>query len=211
MGQAKSDSTVGAAGFTLLELIVALSVSAMVVLGLQAAVSVTADVASRGSDRATDALRLEAAHAAIRGWFQGAYGPADLEGVHFDGRDSTRLGRPMDQVTFVTLDPGPITQGSETPLRIRLRVDDRDRRGLVAEYAHLGAGGRPRKLTMLPEVGGMNVRYLVSVFDELRWFDGWSSEFQTPLAVEIQFYAARGDTLPHMLEPPLLVTLPRRR
>ena len=206
-------------GFTLLELLVALAVSAVVVLGVRAAVSVSVDVATRGRDVADEALRVEAARATLRRWLESAYIGSAVEGSRFDGRDKEILGQPADELAFVTLDPALLDSRRGSAVWIRLRVASGDS-GLVAEYHSVARNPSPagdravnrgnKRISILSEVRALDVRYLVALGDESRWFRGWSSGVRLPRAAELQFYTARGDTTSTGLALPLLAAFPRQ-
>lgn len=96
----------GTLGFTLVELLVALAVAGVVVLGVHEAVRVTADAATATDDPARSALRREAARATLQQWIEA--------GSRFDGA--------ADEISFTTLDPDSV----------RLRIGVIPGRGLVA-------------------------------------------------------------------------------
>jgi prepilin-type N-terminal cleavage/methylation domain-containing protein len=204
MGAAKVRDRKGLTGFTLLELIVALAIAAAVVVGLSAAVGLAADVASRGRDRADERLRAEAARSAVRDWLEGTYVSGELGDPGFVGRDAAMLGRPMDEVSFVSLNPGLIGSADGSPIWLRLHVAGEA--GLVAEYRELRSRGVFGSIVVEPNVRGMNIRYLVQMAGRLRWLDGWSSKVRAPAAVEIEFDMA-GGSAPEASSLPLLVAL----
>ncbi len=202
MDQAKTRTALAIRGFTLLELVVALAIGSLVVVGVRTALGAAIHLASREQDRAADALRVEAARAVVRQWLEGAH-------LAMVGRDQTTLGRPTDEIAFVTVDPGFVTGVPEAVLHLRLHIAGGEHGGLMAEYGSLEPGGHRTSLLILPEVGGMNIRYLVNPFDVLQWSDSVSSDARLPRAVEIRFSPRPGDTLPDGLMIPLFVTLPR--
>lgn len=214
-----------ALGFTLLELLVALTIGAAVVLGVHAAVGVAVEVASRESDRSRETLKVEAARQTIRRWLEAAYLPPNLTDHGFEGTDRSAFGESFDELAFLTLDPGLLGSDPGAPAHIRLRVDPE--RGLVAETEGVDAGregthaeqpsaaGEPEDggagravLGLLPQVRGLDIRYRVRLGDETRWFDGWSSRVRLPVAVEIRVLGAARDSLHDLVAAPLLVALP---
>lgn len=206
-------------GFTLLELLVALAVSAVVILGVRAAVSLSVDVATRGRDVTDEALRVEAVRATVRRWLESAYIGSGLEGSGFEGRDQEVLGQPQDVLAFVTLDPALLDTRRGSAVWIRLRVASGDS-GLVAEYhdvawnplpaGDMAVNRRNKRISILPEVRALDVRYLVTLGDESRWFRGWSSGVRLPRAVELRLYTASEETASAGLELPLLAALARQ-
>lgn len=216
MGRQSSPKTVGtqrlqrSAAFTLLELLVALAVSGAVALGVYAAVSVSADVAARGRDAVDGALKREAATAALRRWLEGAAVSSGDEPARFEGEDGTSLGLPSDELFFTTTDPWLLGDSGELTW-IRLRVAAVDS-GLVADYGAIRPdqvlkSGDRRRVSVLPQVRGMDFRYFVTLGDQRRWFSGWSSRVRLPRAVTLQFYTTGGDTLPRELRAPMLIKL----
>jgi prepilin-type N-terminal cleavage/methylation domain-containing protein len=204
MGAAKVRDRDGLTGFTLLELMVALAIGAVVVVGLNAAVGLTADVASRGRDRADKRLRAEAVRSVVRDWLEGTYVSGELTEPGFDGRDAALLGRPIDEISFVSLNPGLVGSAAGSPIWLNLHVAEEA--GLVAEYRELRSGGAVGSIVVDPNVQGMNVRYLVQLGGRSRWVDGWSSKVRAPIAVEIELDLAKGSA-PEASSLPLLVAL----
>lgn len=201
-------------GFTVLELLVALAVSAVVVLGVRAALSVSMDVAARGRDVTDEALRVEAARNTIRRWLESAYIGAGLQGWGFDGRDQMVAGEPRDVLAFVTVDPVLLDSRQGSAFWIRLRVAATDS-GLVADFGIVEPGDwtndtETRRIQILPQVRAMDIRYQVTLGSEFRWFSGWSSRVRLPRAVELRFDTEPEDSVAPELELPLLVTLARQ-
>ena len=205
----------GRAGFTLLELLVALVIAGIVFLGARAVVAVAVDVGSRERDRAREALRVESVQGVLRRWLSSAtLLTGEGEGYGFEGRDTTLSGGlPGDEVAFVTLDPAGLrSELGETPVRVRLRVapgEGGEGGGLGADYAAVDDPEATGTVTLLPEVRGLDVRYLVNVFDRPQWFGTWSAKMRLPLVVELRLYAAARSGAA-ALGAPLWIALPRR-
>lgn len=199
-----------ARGFTLLELLVALAIGGAVILVVHTAVGVTTDVAARGRDVADRRLRIEAAQLVLRRWLEAAQVGAGEAGASFRGQDEASGGVPLDELTFLTLDPLMTTASAGAAARMTLRVDGE---GLIAEYRHADGGTASRDgpdgtIVLLPAVRGLEIRYLVALGDQYRWFSGWSSRARLPAAVELRFFPLPGDSLPVALRVPLLIRLP---
>jgi hypothetical protein len=58
-------------------------------------------------------------------------------------------------------------------------------------------------MELAPDVEGLDVRYASRVFGGVRWLPSWISRSVLPLAVEITFSPAMGDTLPALLDLPI--------
>ncbi len=199
-----------ARGFTLLELLVALAIGGAVVLVVHAALAVTTDVAARGRDIADRRLRIEAAQHVLRRWLEAAQVGTGEAGASFRGRDEASGGVPLDELTFLTLDPVMTTALGGAPARMTLRVGQE---GLIAEYRQVDGrtasrDGPDGTIVLFPAVRGLEIRYLVALGDQYRWFSGWSSRARLPAAVELRFHPLPGDSLPRALRAPLLIRLP---
>jgi hypothetical protein len=65
----------------------------------------------------------------------------------------------------------------------------------------------PRLVELVPEVGAMEIRYLLPIERTVgEWVDTWVSN-QLPLAISVSLEAAAPDTLPPLLRYPLLIPL----
>jgi prepilin-type N-terminal cleavage/methylation domain-containing protein len=198
-------------GFTLVELLVALVVSALVVSVAFRAVSVAADATARMRDDRHGALRAGAARGQLDLWLRAA---TFLDGAEpFIGqRGAQRDGPPLDEVTFAVADAGVLRPG---PRRIRLWIGTDSmglRGGLLAELTALDAHDAiaAETLVVAPSAAGMRLRYRGQFGRHEGWAGEWASSTLLPTAVELRLMAAEGTgrmPLPPILGVPLTVPL----
>jgi hypothetical protein len=110
--------------------------------------------------------------------------------------------------------PLPISAGPGEAIVMWLRVAAGDS-GLVVEYRRPGVAGEevliePAVLPLLPGVRGLNLRYLIRLGDEARWFDSWSSQVRPPAAIELRLLSEDEGGV-YTEWPPLLIALPAQR
>jgi prepilin-type N-terminal cleavage/methylation domain-containing protein len=197
-------------GFTLMEVLIGLTVAAM---------ALTAGFATLGFITDTDEPVDVASALALRGattrnllteWLGEARYQVGRMGISFQGLDDEVYGTETDEIIFPTTASTPLGVGTTT---VRLFVDqDRDtpERGLVAELTDLPAD-EPRLVELVPEVGSLELRYLLPIEGTVgEWVDGWISN-RLPRAVEVVLGPSAYDTLPPLLRYPLLVPLETTR
>lgn len=194
-------------GFTLVELLVALVVSALVVSVAFRAVTVATDATAHIQADQRGVLRSGAARAQLDSWLRAA---TFLDGAEpFIGRDGAqRDGPPLDEVTFAVADAGALRPG---PRRIHLWIG-RDsagaRSGLLAELTSLS--GRDamaaETLVVAPAAVGLRIRYLGRFAGRDGWAGDWASSRRLPAAIQLRLLPASG-TPGEALAPILCVAL----
>ena len=194
------------AGLTLMELIVALAIAGTAVAAGYSMLAVMGDrraVALATVDRARSAA---AVRGALERWLSSAELTIEEDGVVFRGLDGVRDALPDDELTFRT---SARTAGVSPGTTIRLHIDRADstrERGLVAELSD--DRGRKRGVIQIdPDVRGLDARYLSVLESAREWSASWVSSSMLPLAVDMRFHAAVGDTLRDLLATPLIVPL----
>jgi prepilin-type N-terminal cleavage/methylation domain-containing protein len=193
-------------GFTLMEIIVGLSVAALALTAGFATLSFLSD-REEPVDRAQAlALRGATTRSLLTEWLSEARLEAPLGGGIFQGLDAEHNGTPSDDLIFPTTASTPLGVGTTV---VHLYVDE-DRttpeRGLVVELTESLADD-PRVVELVPEVGAMEIRYLLPIAGSMgEWVDTWVSN-QLPTAISLTLVAAAPDTLPPLLRYPLLVPL----
>ena len=179
-------------GFTIVELVVALTLSGIVALAAIGAMGVATDASARlRADRrlATSGLT---ARAQLAGWLRSAtllQGTEPFVGTRRAGAESR-----LDELTFAVADGGALHPG---PRRLRLLVD-RDPAtpvdGLVAELSPLrGASTRTDTVEIAPGVVGLALRYRAGAPARTGWVERWSSTRELPAAVELRLRPATTD------------------
>jgi prepilin-type N-terminal cleavage/methylation domain-containing protein len=198
-------------GFTLVELLVALVVSALVVSVAFRAVTVATDATARMREDRHGALRAGAARAQLDLWLRAA---TFLDGAEpFVGqRGAQRDGPPLDELTFAVADAGALRPG---PRRVHLWIG-RDsaglRSGLLAELTALSGHDAiaAETLVVAPTAAGLRLRYRGRFAGREGWAGEWASSTLLPAAIELRLLPASGSTrapLPPILEVPLTVPL----
>jgi prepilin-type N-terminal cleavage/methylation domain-containing protein len=196
-------------GFTLVELLVALVVSALVVTIAYRAVTVAADATARVREDQRGALRAGTARAQLDGWLRAA---TLLDGTEpfIGGAGARRDGPALDEVTFAVADAGVLRPG---PRRVHLWIG-RDstgaRSGLLAELVALDgrASTSAETLVVAPAAAGMRLRYRGRFGARDSWTGDWVSPMRLPMAVELRLLPATGpvrEKLAPILAVPLTV------
>lgn len=171
-------------GFTLIELMVALTVSGVVVTAAYQGLATLTDARTR-----VDESREPVAHAAgardlLTTWLRNAAQPEGSSAF-------AEVERPgisdSEMVTFVVSDGGPLYPG---PRRIRLWIDSNPvtpRNGLQAEVSpRRGELAAPDTLELEENAGTMTVRYWGSVDGADRWVRTWKPDDRLPRVVEVR-------------------------
>ncbi len=193
-------------GMTLIEALIALIVTGIVLtLGYRAFASVI-DHRRRADDATESVVRAAAIRESLRSWLAGARLVAQEGGPAFRGIDGTYGDMPDDAVTFLT---GTRTPLGDVPAIMSLTIDrddDTPESGLVAEFVEW-RGTATARVQIEPLVVGLEIRYLSGVRGDPRWLPSWISSSVLPAGIELRLIAKPGDSLPPLLERPLLVPL----
>lgn len=193
-------------GFTLMEVLIGLTVAALALTAGFATLGFLSD-----SDEPVDvasalALRGATTRNLLTEWLAEARFQAGRRGETFQGLDGEVYGTPADELIFPTTASTPLGVGTTV---VHLYIDDDDatpERGLVAGLTEL-ATDQPRIVELVPEAGSMELRFLLRVEGTVgEWVDGWISN-QLPGAIQLALGPTRYDTLPPLLRLPLLVPL----
>jgi hypothetical protein len=124
----------------------------------------------------------------------------------FDGQEDQKSGVPRDALLIPTTARTPL-EGFTTVMGLYIDDDpETPEQGLVAEMTGVQLGAEPRRMELVHQADGMNIRYLPDV-PKAEWVDGWQEQNELPRAVEITLTAARGDTLPALLRLPIRVAI----
>lgn len=209
---------IGSAGFTLVEVVVALAVSGMVVASAYGVLSAAAGSRARVERERAESLTGPAARAALEAWLRAAAGVEG--GGPFVGRDFRSGPVELDAAAFAVEDGGALRPG---PRRVRLWVETdgrAPRRGLLAEVSSLRPGEPAETLSVAPAAAGLSLRYRTVVQGHERWIDAWAADTLLPEAVELRVQAPpervggtgprAADRLPDVLRIPLRVPLRSR-
>lgn len=222
-------------GFTLVEVLVALAVSAIVALAAHRGAAVAGDLFARAATGREAAMRAVSVRRRIAGWLRSAYvaGPDDPRG--FTGVDGTANGGvPDDGIRFVTLTPGPLRHGRAL---VEIGID-RDpgtaEAGLVADVADVAPEiqrrGRTNRDRTSPRAGSDFARTAAGASGAARrerlvlvpTATGLAVRHRLTVGDEVRWFDGWasnvqlpeavevriiGDSLPPLLARPILVTL----
>lgn len=192
-------------GLTLIELLVALTITGLVMGSGYSALSVMVDHRTRVME-ATDAVASAAAkRRMLTGWLRGAR--LAIEGdAMFEGLPGTDDDRPDDAMTFVTNAPTPLGT-SETVVRVYIDRDDKTpERGLTVRLADR-TGEVSRRIEVDHRATGLEIRYLSGLFGKRAWLESWVSTTVLPSAVRLTASSEQPDSLPSLLRPAIVVPL----
>jgi prepilin-type N-terminal cleavage/methylation domain-containing protein len=197
-------------GFTLMEVLIGLTVAALALTAGFATLGFISD-----SDEPVDvasalALRGATTRNLLTEWLGEARYRQGRRGVTFQGLDDEVYGTETDEIIFPTTASTPLGVGI-TVVRLFIDADyDTPEEGLVAELTELPTD-EPRLVELIPEAGSLRMRYLLPIEGTLgEWVDGWISN-RLPGAIELVLGPTPYDTLPPLLRHPLLVPLESSR
>lgn len=186
-------------GFTLLELVVTLTLTGVIALLVYGTATVAVDTQERVRDRQREVSERWAWGALLEDALRNvhsplAYGSPTL--VVEPGRDLR--GRARDRLRL-------ITSGSQPPLNadadweVTLEVADA---GLVLTGRPLGVQVPVRRLVGLPSVTGLDIR-LSGGLEDAEWRESWRHPSMLPRVIEFAYYSDSGP-----IGPPVRLVLP---
>jgi prepilin-type N-terminal cleavage/methylation domain-containing protein len=209
-------------GFTLLEVVVSLTIAAVVVVGAHSGIAMLIDLSQRAARHREDASRAAAVRGTLAEWLRGAYVDTAGAAIGFRGIPGVSpFGSSDHRLDFQTRVPGAAGGGGIQTFHITIRVDRagaaRDGR-LIAELRPVAGPGAPRaqgapagpvrdesrSMVLAPQVSGFSAQYLLAVGDERHWLSRWESGTRVPDAVRLRIH---GDSVPDLLNVPLTVPL----
>ena len=175
-------------GFTLIEVLVSIVLTAVVSLLVYGAVQAARDTQARIADERHSLLSALAMRLLLEGALTGAqttFLAADTMFV-LENRVSPR-GIPVDRLTFVASgDVPPLSPGADWIVTL-----EPTREGLRLMGQPIGIRGPSRLLALLPGVTGMEIRVRHTDVGP-GWSDEWSSHAVLPEAVELTYWTDSG-------------------
>jgi prepilin-type N-terminal cleavage/methylation domain-containing protein len=200
-------ASVGAVGFTLVEVVVALAVGAIVILAGFSALALVQDRSAHAADATVAALEGATARATLYRWIADARLQSQDAGVAFEGNPAGVDGRSSDEILFPTLARTPVP--SQVSI-VRLYLDDdpsTPETGLVAEFSAL-LGEEPLRVVVVPEATGLQIRYLPDGGEPgVAWTDNWVGQGSLPRGVELILDLPLGSSVSPLLRLPLRIPL----
>ena len=194
-------------GFTLLELVIALSISAIAVTAGYGAFAFLVD--QRGvTERATrETMRSWGTRETLTEWLAGArLDPQGALATEFKGLHGTHTNLADDELTFLTTAATVLGDGESIVHLYIARDAGGASRGLAADL-ELWHGARRTTVLLDSTVAGLELAYRSSVFTAPAWSSSWASNTVLPSGVRLTMLAARGDSLRPLMRVPLVVAL----
>lgn len=197
-------------GMTLLELLVAITITGMMVSAGFSTFTTLADRRDASSSATLATLREAGARAALMRWLGSARLTIQEDDIVFravDGMARHSIDRADDDaVEFFTAAPTPVSPHGTI---VRLYVDRADstrERGLVAELRH-PVSGRFERLELVRGAVSLDGRFLSGLFGHRQWVESWVSTSVLPAGARLTIGAGRGDTLPPLWRLPITVSI----
>ncbi len=196
----------GSAGFTLIEIMVAVAVGGIVLLAGFSALTSVHDRSEHALQATTAAREAAAVRSTLIDWLTSAQVSAPEVAVSFEGQDAAELDMAGDELSFPTSSRMALRK-SLTAVRLYLDTDpETPEYGLVAELTDR-LGAEPGLIELVPQAVGFNLRYLPNVDGPVEWTESWVSQRQLPRAVEITLLDVPENPLPPLLKMPIRVAL----
>jgi prepilin-type N-terminal cleavage/methylation domain-containing protein len=191
-------------GLTLLELVVALTVTAMALAGGYAAFGTIADRREQVERSTDDVVRAAAVRRMLVAWLSGAHLTVDQTGPSFQGLDGVHDHAPDDALTFLTTAATPLG-ARETVVHLYVARDSAGpERGLVADLTEWPGTGSKRVL-LSSAVHGLDIAYISGVLGARQRLPSWISTSVLPAGLVLTLSAAPGDSLPPLLRLPIVL------
>jgi prepilin-type N-terminal cleavage/methylation domain-containing protein len=196
----------GRRGFTLLELVVALTITGVAVSAGYAVLAMLADRRDRITGEAESLARAAAVRGSLLEWLGSARVDQMRLGASFQGIDRERDGVPDDELTFLTAASTPLG-AARTLVRITVARDSADQpTGLFADFRDWD-GTRTQRLLLDSTVAAMDLRFNTRLIAGEPAPSSWSSGSLLPASVELLLTARDGRVLPPLLTLPLFATI----
>jgi len=194
------------AGFTLVEVLVGMTVAALALGAAFAALSFVGDRSRDAEASARSALEGAVAREMLVDWLSGALYRASNRAGEFQGLDADENGLENDELYLPTTAMTPL-HASTTVVRLFIDVNDTTPEvGLVAELTER-VQDEPMRVELVPQAAHMELAFLPDVPDAEEWLPSWIGQGGLPRAVELRLIAAPGDSLPPLLRLPIRVAM----
>lgn len=221
MARPRISSSSGPAGFTLIEVVVALSVGALIALAAHSGLVTLSELSLRAEDLRSETLNAAAVRRQLRDWLRTSSlneRPSAPEFAGVPRVDATGMRNDSLAVPIWSNSQTASPTAGDAMMELFVeKVSDAPGGVLVAAFASLSgdpppAGGAAdprnagvRRVVLMPSgVEGFSVRYLLVSGTEQSWLPAWRSRHRLPDAIEVQIF---GDSLPRLLRLPLIVPL----
>jgi len=186
-------------GFTLLEVLVAISVAGIVALLVYGTAVAGRDVEARLQARRRTVQTAQAFRSTVQDALRNARPSRQYGDTAFwiDAQRDSR-GRPMDRLSFVAAGSlPPLTADADWQVTIEPHPD-----GIAITATPVGIALRPRVVARYPDATALQVRVL-GTGSAPEWSEQWRFPSLVPSAIELTYWDDRGP-----IGRPLLLTLP---
>lgn len=196
------------AGMTLIELVVALTITGAAIASGYEAYATIADHRSIAAERADSIGRAFVLRATLIGWLSDARLTVEEDEAVFRAVDGERrLGRgdaPTSDLVFLTSARSPVgNRGTVVHLFV---AHDSGGNGLTADLSEW-RGRRTRRLMLEPSIDGLSIEFLSDLGKGSEATTSWVSSTILPAAVRLRFSSSRPGVLAPLLQLPLTVRL----
>ena len=201
----------GQAGFTLVELLIAMTLLALIVAALFGGLRLGARAWEAGAQRNSDLARLEVVQGLLRRQLSRAY-PIALTGSE-RGRRIVFEGDPT-AVTFIAPAPAQIGLGGLYQMNLAVAEDEGNKRLVLtwqlsgAEEERLTESPGVETTVLIDRMAAIELSYFgpPDLRDEPRWFDRWDDAARLPSLVRIRIEFPTGDRRywPELIVAPML-------
>jgi prepilin-type N-terminal cleavage/methylation domain-containing protein len=194
-------------GFTLLELVIALSISAIAIAAGYGAFAFLVDRRADAETATRETMRSWGTRATLTEWLAGTrLDPQGGIAAEFKGLHGTRANRADDELTFLTTASTPLGDGESLVHLYIARDAAGASRGLAADL-ELWRGTQRTTVLLDSTVVSLEIAYRSSVFTAPVWSSSWVSNTVLPSGVRLTMLAAKGDSLSPLLRLPIVVAL----
>ncbi|HET6230913.1 MAG TPA: prepilin-type N-terminal cleavage/methylation domain-containing protein [Longimicrobiaceae bacterium] len=200
----------GRGGFTLMEVLVSLTLAGIVALLLHRGLGELGAMEARAAARREQAAHAAAVRREIAGWLRGAYVEPLTMGMSFEGsrgegqRGSDRLRFHTTTSAWPRGAPATVDLRVEPGAGLVASVDEGAPTSPEAGDRSASPGAAQRVEVLEPAAEGLDVRYRISAGGDVRWVTSFLSAAGVPDAVELRI---RGAGVPPLLQEPVVVVL----
>lgn len=192
-------------GFTLVELVVGLTIGGIGLTVGAGAVSILVDARASASERLHALSEAAADRRFLVDLLASAMSGKPGLPHPFQAMDGRVSGLADDEITFDVPHARPYFDAPGTARLFVDRSDDTAERGLVLEF--LGETATEiRRIELVPEVVSLDAEYLPPDPAAETWLRGWISTIQLPAAARVHIRATEDDPAP-LLGLPILVVM----
>jgi prepilin-type N-terminal cleavage/methylation domain-containing protein len=200
-------------GMTLVELVVALTITAMAVGVGFATFGSLADRRERADAEADAEMRALASRATLASWLRNTRLTIEEDEIVFRGLHGVHR-EPLrdlsdDELTFFTSARTPVSNHG-TIVRLHVERSDSLAKGLIADLVEW-PGGRRDRVIIEPSVGGLSFSFITSPMSAQPALTSWVSTTVLPAGLRLTLLPRTGDSLPAAFRPMMTISIENGR